>query len=156
MKSEYSNYWKDPRWQKFRLKILEKDGFKCAQCGDGKSELHAHHLYYISKRKPWEYPEESVLTLCENCHTETHEDPSQFLQWETSFGVFTRAAHGATIGFRIFDAYNYSPAESLEEMADAVAWSLRKKKSMWIKILRAYRKSDSWKPTKPNKGGTIE
>lgn len=155
-KSEYSNHWKDPRWQKFRLKILEKDGFKCTQCGDDKSPLNAHHLYYISKRKPWEYPYSSVLTFCDDCHDENHEDPTQILEWETSFGVFTRAYHGDTIGYSIFGAYNETTAESVEEMADAVAWTLRKKGFMWKKLLTAYRKSKLWKPTKPNGGGTIE
>jgi len=33
----------DPRWQKKRLEILERDGFECNSCGDSSTELHVHH-----------------------------------------------------------------------------------------------------------------
>ena len=36
----------DPRWQKKRLEILNRDEFKCRSCGDDKSTLHVHHGYY--------------------------------------------------------------------------------------------------------------
>ena len=156
MKGDYASQFKDPRWQKFRLKILEKDGFKCTRCGDAENTLNAHHLYYISKRKPWEYPEDSVLTFCDACHEENHQNPSEILEWETSMGVFTRASHGAVIGFDVEHTSHCAGAESMQEMADAVAWSLRRKTSMWRKLLLAYRKSNLWRPTKPNGGGTIE
>ena len=156
MNSEYSNYWKDPRWQRFRLKVLEKDGFKCTNCGDAKSELHAHHLYYISKRKPWEYPEECVLTLCDDCHKVTHEVPSEILEWEISLGVFTRAYHGNTIGFAIGPMAYHLSADSIEELSDAVSWSICNREDLLKKILSSYRKSKLWKKSKPNKGGTLE
>ena len=30
----YSEKLKDPRWQKKRLEILERDNFRCQYCGD--------------------------------------------------------------------------------------------------------------------------
>ncbi len=66
--SSYFEKLKDPRWQKIRLKILERDNWTCQNCGDKESTLNVHHRYYKPKLEPWEYPEESLITLCEECH----------------------------------------------------------------------------------------
>lgn len=70
---KYSEKFKDPRWQKKRLEILERDGFACRLCCDSENTLNAHHLYYINSRSPWEYPNSSIITLCEECHKEEHD-----------------------------------------------------------------------------------
>lgn len=58
----------DPRWQKKRLEILSRDDFQCLQCGDGKTTLHVHHGYYERGLDPWEYDDDTLHTLCEECH----------------------------------------------------------------------------------------
>lgn len=63
----YAEKLKDPRWQKKRLKILERDHWKCRDCDSGLSELQVHHCAY-SGRDPWEAPDDVLLTLCEDCH----------------------------------------------------------------------------------------
>jgi len=35
--------------------------------------LHVHHLYYVLSRPPWEYPEEGLKTLCDECHWALHQ-----------------------------------------------------------------------------------
>lgn len=70
----YSKKLKDPRWQKMRLEILSRDGFKCLVCGDGNSTLHVHHCYYVSGRDPWEYGQRALKTLCSKCHDAAHID----------------------------------------------------------------------------------
>lgn len=80
--SAYTELFKDPRWQKMRLKILERDEFHCQICGDGESTLHVHHRYYESGCKPWEYEESALVTLCEECHqseTESIKDSCEML-----------------------------------------------------------------------------
>ena len=67
--SGYSEKLKDPRWQKKRLEILERDGWTSKVCHDKKSTLHVHHLWYEGK-EPWEVSEDSLVTLCESCHEE--------------------------------------------------------------------------------------
>lgn len=67
-KKSYSDKLKDPRWQKKRLEILERDGWKCSMCGDADSTLTIHHKYYIYNREPWEYSNETLITLCLDCH----------------------------------------------------------------------------------------
>lgn len=67
----YAERLKDPRWQKKRLEVLERDAWACYHCGDTKSTLHVHHEAYIGK-KPWETPDECLTTLCDNCHSILH------------------------------------------------------------------------------------
>lgn len=65
-------YWQklqDPRWQKKRLEILERDKFTCLSCGSITETLHVHHTAYDRDREPWEYSQ-SLITLCEQCHEE--------------------------------------------------------------------------------------
>ncbi len=67
----YSELLKDPRWQKKRLKVLERDKFECVTCGDSESELHVHHGYYEFGMMPWDYHNDSLHTLCDDCHAMT-------------------------------------------------------------------------------------
>lgn len=64
----YSDKLKDPRWQKTRLEVLNRDEWMCQRCQDSESTLHVHHLNYLVGREPWEYPPENFITLCEGCH----------------------------------------------------------------------------------------
>ena len=36
--------------------------------------LHVHHTYYIDQKLPWEYENESLKTLCNQCHMILHEN----------------------------------------------------------------------------------
>jgi hypothetical protein len=68
MAKTYSDKLKDPRWQKKRLEILDRDGFSCCSCGDKESTLHIHHKRYLKGKEPWEYENDLLVTLCEDCH----------------------------------------------------------------------------------------
>jgi 5-methylcytosine-specific restriction endonuclease McrA len=64
-------YWellKDPRWQRKRLEVMERDGFACVYCDSAEKTLNVHHSYYERGNAPWEYPDSSLHTLCEDCH----------------------------------------------------------------------------------------
>ncbi len=67
-KSEYSKLLLDPRWQKKRIEILQRDDFTCQLCGDSESTLHVHHCFYRKNNLPWDYPNSSLITLCYDCH----------------------------------------------------------------------------------------
>ena len=69
----YSEKLKDPRWQRKRLEIMERDRFSCSVCCEDKSMLSVHHRYYITGRMPWEYPDWALITLCESCHKDRHD-----------------------------------------------------------------------------------
>lgn len=68
----YSEKLRDPRWQKLRLKILERDNWKCRLCGTDAKNLQVHHVVY-RKLEPWGYPEYLYQTLCEDCHETRHD-----------------------------------------------------------------------------------
>lgn len=67
---EYSEKLKDPRWQKKRLEVFNRDAWTCQKCYDDRGTLHAHHLNYRKGADPWDYDNEDLLTLCEECHQE--------------------------------------------------------------------------------------
>jgi hypothetical protein len=68
MGEKYSEKLKDPRWQKKRLEILERDEWMCQRCFDSESTLHVHHKNYLPQVEPWDYPNGLLITLCEGCH----------------------------------------------------------------------------------------
>lgn len=59
----------DPRWQKKRLEVLQRDEFTCQQCGDKEETLHIHHFCYPKSRNPWDSDELDLITYCASCHT---------------------------------------------------------------------------------------
>lgn len=64
----YSEKLKDPRWQKRRLEVLQRDNFTCQLCGDAETELHVHHQSYVKGCQPWEYDLPNFTTYCKHCH----------------------------------------------------------------------------------------
>jgi hypothetical protein len=71
---KYSDKLKDPRWQKKRLEVFERDGWCCQCCGDSESPLNVHHKYYNKNKNPWEYQLEELMTLCDQCHEVEYND----------------------------------------------------------------------------------
>lgn len=62
----------DERWIKKRAKIIRRDGRKCTVCGSPYN-LRVHHTYYYKEfTEPWKYPNGSLLTVCDTCHTRWH------------------------------------------------------------------------------------
>lgn len=76
----YSEKLLDPRWQKRRLAILQRDNWTCLECGNTEETLHVHHLYYRSGLQPWEYPDGALSTLCATCHKAIgNEEPAEMI-----------------------------------------------------------------------------
>jgi len=68
MGKDYIERLKNPKWQKLRLDVMQRDNFMCIACGDRESTLNVHHKYYKKNFEPWDYPKESLVTLCQQCH----------------------------------------------------------------------------------------
>ena len=66
-KTTYSDLLKDPRWQKKRLEILNRDNWTCQECGDTEETLHVHHKSYKGS-DPWDTPDSDLITYCQSCH----------------------------------------------------------------------------------------
>ncbi len=75
-KTTYSQKLLDPRWQKKRLEILQRDNWTCQECGDVENTLHVHHKIYESHLQPWDVSNNILITLCASCHKEEHESQS--------------------------------------------------------------------------------
>lgn len=67
-RDEFFAKYKDPRWQKMRLEVLNRDGFKCQMCGSAEKTLHVHHLSYSGIDNPWDIHPNLLITLCVECH----------------------------------------------------------------------------------------
>ncbi len=65
--STYYEQLKDPRWQRKRLEILNRDNFTCQNCGDNDRELHVHHCKY--GKTPLDIDDEFLITYCFECHS---------------------------------------------------------------------------------------
>jgi len=127
---------KDPRWQKKRLEIMNRDRFECICCGEDKGlQLHVHHTYYGKGKAPWEYPDDSLETLCEECHKMKKDIDDKFSESLKIFAIEKAGYHdknylrGIIDGNRVIDAVNNSVAISIElddrEHVDGVADALR-------------------------------
>lgn len=72
MSKSYYEKLKDPRWQKKRLEILNRDDFTCHLCNETEKTLHVHHIAYLSRKNPWDYDDAYLITLCDSCHELEH------------------------------------------------------------------------------------
>lgn len=80
-------YWeklKDPRWQKKRLEIMQRDSFTCQNCFKSDIELNIHHRIYRKKASPWEYEDHELVTLCRSCHEDVTEKDIAIKEWLVS------------------------------------------------------------------------
>lgn len=71
----YSEKLLDPRWQKKRLKCMEYANWRCQICGVKDRTLHCHHSYYTKGKQPWQYPDGSIICICDKCHAKIHDRP---------------------------------------------------------------------------------
>lgn len=69
----YYEKLKLPKWQMRRLEIMKRDDAICRRCGNGDKTLNVHHYYYKPKCDPWDYPDDALVTVCEDCHRETED-----------------------------------------------------------------------------------
>jgi 5-methylcytosine-specific restriction endonuclease McrA len=78
-KNEYYEKLKDPRWQKKRLEIMDRDEWKCRRCGEKTKTLNVHHVAYFKDHEPWDTPNGFLMTLCEQCHKNNKDDVIQII-----------------------------------------------------------------------------
>lgn len=85
--SNYFEKLKDPRWQKKRLEVLDKAGWRCESCGDTSNTLHVHHKQYFKGREPWEYEAGQLSVLCKTCHSDSHDEEDRLLLAASFVGI---------------------------------------------------------------------
>jgi hypothetical protein len=122
-REEYVQKLQDPRWQKMRLKVLERDEWTCQKCSETESTLHVHHRYYLKNAAPWEYPLDALQTLCEDCHADETEHRGaaehHLLQSLRMHGLFHEDV------FALADALNFSHCTRVPPVIiSTLAWAM--------------------------------
>jgi hypothetical protein len=76
--------YRDKKWYDKRKNIIERDNHTCTRCGRRLSDdqLQVHHLHYFEERKPWEYEDFELITLCKHCHAEEHGQVKPSYGWK--------------------------------------------------------------------------
>ena len=71
----YSERLYDARWQQKRNEVCSAANWRCEDCGRSATDMscsndvfECHHTVYISRREPWDYPNELLMCLCSSCH----------------------------------------------------------------------------------------
>lgn len=70
----YEEQYQHPFWRRKSNEILERDDYTCLCCKSTTKNLHVHHLYYEKEIHVWEYDNEALVTLCNDCHKNIHID----------------------------------------------------------------------------------
>ena len=71
-RKEYYKLLQDPKWKIKAQFIRKRDGHKCRHCGKKTPRLQVHHTIYIKGLMPWEYENETLISLCSTCHKKEH------------------------------------------------------------------------------------
>jgi 5-methylcytosine-specific restriction endonuclease McrA len=61
MTVDYAEKLKDPRWQKKRLVIFQRDDWTCQKCHRNDLTLNIHHILYLDNTEPWDYPDKLLM-----------------------------------------------------------------------------------------------
>ncbi len=64
----YQEYLKSPEWQALRLKVLQRDGFRCQGCL-AQPAAEVHHTTYRHARSEFCF---ELVSLCRDCHRRLH------------------------------------------------------------------------------------
>lgn len=118
-KLTYAEMLKDPRWQKRKTEILNRDKFTCQLCGDTTNTLHVHHKYYLENHKPWEYGDIALITLCEDCHSWVHDNGNEIYEAPVKIGDVVRFEHGDYDNYGIVFFINYRKGTFSTLMTDS-------------------------------------
>lgn len=62
-----------PRWKTLRMAVLERDGFKCVDCGKSRGRLECDHILPVRTHPHLAYDPDNCAMRCPSCHSaKTH------------------------------------------------------------------------------------
>lgn len=155
MPKSYSEKLKDPRWQKKRLQILQRDKWVCQSCfssndGENRETLHVHHRWYDHGKEPWDYPDNCFLTVCKPCHDLIKDD----LDWLKNLGrnesVSTimamvgcmkaiRAALGCDLAFQGWLWHRHKLIYGVSKSEELIRKEYEVEDERWLQVVKAKR-----------------
>jgi 5-methylcytosine-specific restriction endonuclease McrA len=116
-----NNFWqqyKSPLWQRKRLEIMQRDNFTCQSCFSKDATLNVHHtIPYKASAKPWEYEDDELITLCEDCHSQISEDIKKIKYYASKMSVTTK--HSDAL-LSIFVSITEMSAEQLYDICNLI------------------------------------
>jgi hypothetical protein len=89
-RTEWFAKLRDPRWQRRRFVIIERDHWRCRLCFNDKRQLDVHHIVY-GRENPWDSPDCELVLLCDDCHSILKH--VNRLEQAESFGAWMRNAN---------------------------------------------------------------
>lgn len=95
----YGEQLKHPNWQRRRLDMLTKAGWMCQRCCSMEDTLHVHHKGYVKGRMVWEYQDNELLVVCNECHTNEHELMGEVQKLLRETGVSLHEVHLVLLGY---------------------------------------------------------
>ena len=63
---------KTKEYQEWRMRVFERDSFKCCSCEEVGRELHAHHILSFIQYPLLRIDTNNGITLCKKCHLTLH------------------------------------------------------------------------------------
>lgn len=127
---DYKQKLLDPRWQRKRLEVLQRDEWRCQKCFNGESTLHVHHHYYERGNDPWDYTMEALVTLCADCHEgETKYRPIEeqaLLNAMREIGLFHEQIQEFSDGIRFWEELHIS-----DVMVSVISWVMQNEAMMF-------------------------
>ena len=66
------DFRKSEEYKNWRMRVFERDDFKCQVCGKVGGELNAHHIKEFSKYPELRFKVDNGITLCVKCHKKIH------------------------------------------------------------------------------------
>lgn len=69
--------YEHPLWESLSTKIKCRDGYTCQICKKDfrgfPRRLEVHHIFRVKGLHLWDYDDDSLITLCINCHQKADE-----------------------------------------------------------------------------------
>lgn len=120
----YAEKLLDPRWQKKRLQVLQRENFTCQLCKDTKTTLHIHHIYYADSGNPWDVDHTVLMCLCKHCHS-----VFELTKSKDYFYFYIKKEQVSKLEWRL---YYYYLDENSEYLFDVYAYNEKTGKSSFI------------------------
>lgn len=83
------------RWKVLRMQILERDGFRCKECGK-RGRLEVDHIKPVRTHPQLSFEPGNLQALCPGCHTQKtriecgHPPPRNCQQWQEAVEALSR------------------------------------------------------------------
>lgn len=113
---QYHEQLKHPLWQKKRLEVMERNGFRCEKCEREDDQLNIHHPFYKRGAMLWQYEPEELMCLCAACHKDEHAKDEEIKR----LLAFCTHSKGNVIGY--LKAINDSPYTKLNDSEEIAGY----------------------------------